>query len=552
MAIFKSKTQEEIARLTAENDELRNDMHSILAKHKDQNKLEAAIIDARKELALLNRENDKIQANINKLKESKKEIELIIRKHESELLSYKSKEKSLHSKIAFTKTELDNLVDQRIESARINQDLKDEAQKKKKEIDELNKIIESIENVREEEQEIKDKINLLKMEEETRLKNLDEVIEQTVVNERIKQELESSLGKIILRVDETTDRLNKRMYQKNNVLEEIQESKVELTRISAEIELLKKSIEVYEKEKTELLDEKERLGNEIKRFETIRNEVNAEILNKRETDEMLTKQTEELQKQVADLEKLKFEIQDANISIEKTLVDTMQKFTDEIKTSKDKLNSLREEILEKEKLLKEKENALSERSAHMLEYGAMNKVLSKEKDTLEITLAELKQEKDDVNTELLLLKENLASQKQVNSDLLSETNQLQSRRNELETSLKELLSKMSNDYSKTEESKIKIHEEISAKKETITEMNKEIEQSREELKKLKSEIKHLDLQKESFKSKVSELVGLEKKLKFTITQHEKYINENEIELEKEDEQPHKIDPLNEERRIQEG
>jgi len=526
MALFKTKAQEEVERLIAENDELRNNLHAILAKHKDNTKLDAKIIEARKELTTLNKQNDEIKTDISKLQDRKSHLNDEARNFEAHILSLKSKEKDAYQLIANIKKDLEILEQEKNKKREIDIQSSSEINIKKSEINELNKIIESLEGVRVEVKDLEDKVKLLNVEEEMRIKHLDNIVDQTKKNEVIKQELDASIGKLILRIDESHDQLNENITKNSRIITELQESESEIIKFRKDIESLKETHGRLSGENTILQDEKVKLGEDIKRFEALRSEINDEILRKRNTDDLLTKQLDDLKEQINLLEKLKFEIEDTNISIEKVLASTLQKFNEEINTSNDKIGYLKKEILEKDKTVREKDQLLAEKSANIAEYGALNKVLQKEKSTVESSISELNLERKELFDMINVQKENQLIQKKYTSELKLETEQLEKRRAELEHDLKELLIQVSGNYSRSEENKTKISEEVSIKIKELNRTNDEIEEAKDELRRIKNECKQSELQKEEYTSKVSELIAFEKKIKQKIVDNESAAEHN--------------------------
>ena len=112
--------------------------------------------------------------------------------------------------------------------------------------------------------------------------------------EETKLNLEAGLGSIILRIENSQEKLNENLKKNESTLEETQKIKEEFSEVNDEIQILKNHITQLEESKKELIEDKEKLHSDIKRYEALRSELNDEIIKKRVVDEELTTQIEKI------------------------------------------------------------------------------------------------------------------------------------------------------------------------------------------------------------------------------------------------------------------
>jgi len=191
------------------------------------------------------------------------------------------------------------------------------------------------------------------------------------------------------------------------------------------------------------------------------------------------------------------------------------------------LSSLRQEILDKEKELNGKEKILLEKTTQIAEYGGMTKVLQKERAATEQFMRNLKEEFSELNDKVIQLKDEANKQKINLQQLRSEISSLEIKKESLEKEIKQLINQTSENFSGLNENKQKLSLEVAQGSHELDELKELISKMRNELRDLKAETANVETQKEEFTSKISELIAMEKNLKYKISEHEKKINNSE-------------------------
>jgi chromosome segregation ATPase len=139
----------------------------------------------------------------------------------------------------------------------------------------------------------------------------------------------------------------------------------------------------------------------------------------------------------------------------------------------------------------------------------------------------LKDEQTNLNDRLLILKDEENKYKVSVQRLSSEISQLESKKTLFETELNKMLGSSQNDLTQLGEKKQSLQKEINVGNIELSEINSKIESARSELRNLKEELKSVETHKEEYTSKISELIAMEKNLRFRISEMEKKIENNQ-------------------------
>ena len=380
MSLFSSKSQAQIEKLTEENDELKNTLHTVLQKHTSHMELESKIEDSKKELARLSDIQKDLEENIQNLNLDKVE-----------------KTQELDS----VKSEIDAIeLQEEIDAIKIEPKL-----------EEIKKLEEQIESLKQDENELSETISKLKTEEAKKavlLRNFDERIS---LSDEVKTNLDTSMNTIVQLISdkekehaELTDKIEQAsqefMHKQNEMLEFDRQH-------GSETEKLRK----MEEETTALEQKKIKLLDEIRNAEIIKSQINEDILTVKDKEEEFVHKLNEIKEQILEEEKKKLEVEESHLQVENSLSETMRKFIDELNDAKTKLNTTKQEIHEKEKILNEKEKILLEKSFQIAEYGGLNKVLQKEKAATEEMITGLKTQQKELSDNVAELKDKEAEQK---------------------------------------------------------------------------------------------------------------------------------------------
>jgi len=156
---------------------------------------------------------------------------------------------------------------------------------------------------------------------------------------------------------------------------------------------------------------RQELTFEIKKSESVRNNLNDDIISKRNELEKLKLELDNLRNLISDHEKRKFEAEESTLKLENLMTTTIVKFNDELQNSSQKLNGIKHEILNRERELGEKEKSLIEKSSQIAEYGSLIKVMKREKDNLEENIQNLRANERELNNIYESLNDRLTKRK---------------------------------------------------------------------------------------------------------------------------------------------
>ncbi len=543
MSLFSSKSKSEIEKLVEENDELKNTLHAVLQKHQNLAELDNKLGEARKQFSELQKQTEKYKDEIDSktglVRELTNSIESL---NEKKTLFETQAEELTTSGFDARKGEIDNL------NKHYN-DLKFSYEKLSNEYNSLQhnvaslrleeekltgmfgqfggNIDESITRVKEIETELDERIAQLKIEESKRnavIKTLDEKI---TLSEDIKSNLELSLSAIVGQLAEKEKLFAEYSNKKDLLSEEVRTKQKEYDGFDLRFNFAKENIQKMEDEVHSLYEKRTSLSDEIHKYEVIKNEIQEKILIYRNEEESFSESLKQKQNAIEEIEKHKFEVEEAHLIVENNFSQVLLKFTEELSTAKNRLSSLRQEILDKEKELNSKEKILLEKTTQIAEYGGMTKVLQKERAATEQFMRNLKEEFSELNDKVVQLKDEANKQKINLQQLRSETSSLDIKKESLEKEIKQLLNQTSENFSGLNENKQKLSLEVAQGSRELDELKELISKMRNELRDLKAETANVETQKEEFTAKISELIAMEKNLKFKISEHEKKINNSD-------------------------
>lgn len=498
MSLFSSKSQAQIEKLTEENDELKNTLHTVLQKHTSHMELESKIEDSKKELARLSGIQKDLEENIQNLN-----LDKVEKTHE--LDSVKNEIEELEENKIALQEEIDSI-------------------KIEPKLEEIKRLGEQIESLKHDEDSLTEKINKLKTEEAKKavlLRNFDERIS---LSDEVKTNLDTSLNTIVHLISDKEKEhaeLTIKIEQASQEFMRMQNEMLEFDRQHGnETEKLRKMSE----ETFALEQKKTKLQDEIRNAEIIKSQINEDILTNKDKEEEFEHKLNEIKEQILEAEKKKLEVEESHLQVENSLSETMRKFIDELNDTKTKLNATKQEIHNKEKILNEKEKVILEKSFQIAEYGGLNKVLQKEKAATEEMIAELKTQKNELSDNVAELKDKVAEQKILLNGIRTEHDSIKSKKEELEKRFKEFLDITNNSYSEAEKRNELLSSVLNEKTTQIEDLKSRIEKEKDQLRELKEEFTKVDLMKEEHTAKVSELIAQEKNLQKKISDLEQQIN----------------------------
>ena len=126
-----------------------------------------------------------------------------------------------------------------------------------------------------------------------------------------------------------------------------------------------------------------------------------------------------------------------------------------------------------------------------------------------------------LNQDILLLKESVNKQKLILQQLRSESISYESRRDSFQKEIKQLFSQTNEEFSTLTENKLSIVDEINVRSKELEDLINQVADLRAQLRELKNETAKVETQKEEYSAKISELIAMEKNLRFKIAEHER-------------------------------
>lgn len=548
MSLFSSKAKSEIEKLVEENDELKNTLHQVLQKHQNLVELENKLNEARKEFTEITNETERYKNDLKSavIDFTSKTEEINALKETIKSLS--EKKFSLESSVKEIETESQQNVEKvisekQMEIEKLNEDLNDLHSSIEKLANEESSIKQSIANLRNEEEklraafdqtaanfdtsELTERIDQLKLEENKKVESIKALDEKISLAEEIKFNLESSLSAIIGRLSEKEKFYSELINKRDSIGELLRERQKEFDEFESRYNFTKETISKLDDEVKKLTVKRNELSDETRNFEIVKNELQDKLLQLGNDEETLTESVNQKQKTIEELEKRKFEIEESHLKVENNFSQVLQKFTEELSSSKNKLSSLRQEILEKEKELSHKEKILLEKTTQVAEYGGLTKVLQKERAATEQLLSNLKQESSELSNSVLSLKDEATRQKLFIQQLKSETASLEIKKESFEKDIRQLFIQISENYSSLNDNKQKLVLETAQATRELEELKELIANQKNELRQLKTETANTEIKKEEYTAKISELIAMEKNLKFRILENEKKMNNDE-------------------------
>jgi len=544
MGIFSSKTKNELEKLIEENDELKNTLHTFVQKHQSLTELNNKITESQKSFSDISNEVEKIKKQLTKFEEDLTSRKAAANNANDLVEKLEGRKKDLESTISLLEqnsslpeevlkqlsgksSQLDDLNEQYFNLQKNISFLKQEEER-------LNNLLiqrdgnmdDALFKLRKAEDDFNKRVTELKNEESRKLsiiKNLDEKIH---LSEEIKNTLDASISSFISQLTEKEKLFTELAANRDKILEEIRKNKSTYDELEYKFNFHKENLWRLEEDTKALAEKKIILSDEVRKFESIKSELQEKILQLRTNEDNLNESISSKQKIIEGLEKRKFEVEETYLQLENNLSQVLQKFIEEQTSAKSRIALLKQEILDKEKEISSKERLLLDKTSQIAEYGGLTKILQKERATTEQIITNLKDQQIDLNEQLPGLREKINRQKLLTQQLKAEIEQLEGKKESVEKELKSIITQINNSYSNLDETKQKLQQEVIEKRSELEEIKEQIEQFENVLRDLKVEVRQVDTQKEQFTAKVSELIALEKSLKHSISEHEKKLSES--------------------------
>ena len=538
MPLLGSKKQLEIDKLLNENDELKNQLHSVLLKHGSYEDLEKNLIRSRKELAELNQKNEILTAGISELELTKADKEKHLGDLNSKILELEEIKDNLHRTIDAYSSQVSLLeerskeLDEKLERAtdieiklgsalekkeRLEHDIADkeqtfaylstiereiqaELEKERNELDSFksqsvelnNELIVLNDNIQasqmhltsmaQNEENITNRINNLNEEEIRKTGLLKSLENKIALNEEIKNNIDTSLNELVAQLNR-----NEKLYSEHSEKRELLQNDIidlqkEQNDLQSKLTFAKEQFEVFQSEATKHTTFLAALGDEIRKIETMRDNLKEELIDLRSEQEKHSADISAKRELLNELETNRKLLEETNLQVEKDFGALIGKYIldfDNAKTNNDEQQTVLSENVKENHLL---EKSISEKNVLLAELEVSLRLMQKENSFLQNHIAEAKKEKESLAESISLIRENIAKYSSQITSLKYEAESLQIKKSDLQRELSFLMTQISREYAEAESRLSAVNESISSGTAAYKELNSQITSAKEELK----------------------------------------------------------------------
>lgn len=197
-----------------------------------------------------------------------------------------------------------------------------------------------------------------------------------------------------------------------------------------------------------------------------------------------------------------------------------QKFNHELNQINRKRSILEQIVLKKEKDVDEKDQLLFEKIAALEESERVLNMRQVELESLEKQIAGLSEHKEIFRTDLIKMEQEALERKNYQADIRLETELLLKKKNAVEKNLQELLMFMNESFERTKGRNSKFENELGYYEDQIQVYRTKIADSLKELNDIKASVGSLKIEQEEYRSNISRLSTLKKKLHEELTKHQ--------------------------------
>jgi len=545
MSLFGSKKQNEIDTLVSENDELKNQLHAVLLKHGGYEELEKNLARVKKELAELQQKDSEITKNLLEHQSTSAEREKYLSDLNSKILELEEIKDNLHSTIRTYDSQITLLEDRAKDldekashSAEIEIKLADVLEKKnkldadvaekeqtfaylstiereiqsdlEKERNELNNVKSKIEGLaseiealnetrsksedaivssKQKEAEYEKNISRLNEEEAKKISYINSLDEKITLNEEIKSNLEKTIADFIAQVGRNENQYQEQTQQREIIQNEILELRKERDDLDNKLNLAREQFELFQAEASKHTVMLGTLGDEIRKFEAVRDSLNAEIESLGASSEKLSAEVDAKKNLISELEENLKSLAEKHLQTEKEFSAIVEKYMldfEDVKKIKEEteseLKAKREEELAVEKTLLEKKSLLTDKENNIA-------LLEKESSSLNGRIELMRVEKKELTDDIAGMRDSISNYNSQLTSLRYENEALQIKKSDIQRDLAFLMTQVSREYSEAEIKLRNINESVSAGNNILLELNQRISASRENLKKLSEEEK---------------------------------------------------------------
>jgi len=340
---------------------------------------------------------------------------------------------------------------------------------------------------------------------------------ENILELEIKSEaIEAQIAQLTNEFKAKTELFNELQEDNKQVADELQKRKIELVSLNDSIETSTDRLTDLDYSLNILDNEFEKISKEISDRMTLKENLDAEIVDKTNQKLELEDVLKELKETTTILARLKNDIEKGSGESAKRFTGVLQYYStminDIYKKKKDAekvLNKKEKELHDKERSIKEIENALVIRHSKIKLFEDLTREITNQRKMIEarsLSGSELNE------TDMLIIKKDIAQKKLL----------------EYENVLTELINASDKFSGHLIGSKISLEKEISENKKRLNEFNQNIRQSTGELSELKNSITKIKIEHEEHRVSINKLTSIKTRLEDHIDKHkqviEKYIN----------------------------
>jgi len=375
------------------------------------------------------------------------------------------------------------------------------------------KLHNSISKLKDEENELKEKVDILNHTEQLKKELISELNDKLSTSEIEFAALEKDYDLKISRLEETTIKLRKTTgesaYKQKELLtlaQVVDDKTKTLKNLTAEITFSEEKIKS--------------LKNEIANIENSKIETEQKYKSEKEIISALKKDYNKLKEYMPILERRKQEMKDGNRMLESRFKNMFQMYNKELNESNKKKNVLDQIIVKKEKDINERDQVLFEKVAALTETERVLKLRQVEINSFEDLLSVINEQTELLKNDLIKLDDKAAAKKNTNRELDLNAEMLKEKINEFEKGLYALLENSNKRYLKEQEKRTKLEGEVKEYEHRLTDLNNKIKESMNELVELQESLGRIKIEHEEHRSDISKLVPMKKKMQEEIDKNQ--------------------------------
>jgi len=355
------------------------------------------------------------------------------------------------------------------------------------------------------------------------------ISDQLKKDEEIRSSLQNKIAELMIELNGKEKSFKKFSLTKDKFLDEISQKQNELDNVNFEIISKNDIISELEQEVDSLSSNKKEIELNIKKKKRVAENIKRILIKKKEEESNFEGHLKGLKNNIAGLEEKKFKVEENILQLESSFFDITKKLTEEINESKSRLISLKQLIIEKDRDFNKKEKTFLERNTQLAEYTGMVRLLRKEKDILDMQLNDLKNSKEALTENIIILKEKESMGRTSIDQYNLEMQDLVNKRESINSELNSLLDSSYKNFNDYNEKNGLLIDEIQNHESILSTLTEKIIALELILNKLNEDISKADLEKEERSANISQLMVMEKSFKEKVETYKKELERIEDE-----------------------